>query len=216
MIDVSKIEYVNFNERDIEVPALLSFLSEVGEVSSILDVGGNYSWYTYAPKVRKLLPEAKYLVVDPILDAETKKIVDEFMVGEAAPLLKEKQFDVVFSISVLEHVGIKPFRSDNPAQNRMDLVASICMASKKGAFLSFPFGLDEEYTGQYGNITYGDLLDFGQFSNRSGFSFSTQFFFNPFPQGGERWSEVMVEEASCIGLCGDRGVQCVCLATFLR
>jgi hypothetical protein len=216
ILDLSEIEYVNFNERDVEVPALLSFLSKVGEISSILDVGGNYSWYTYASKVRHFLPKTEYTVVDLLPDTETEKLVDRFVVGEAEPLLEVNKFDVVFSISVLEHVGIKPLRSENPVQDRMNLVTSICLASEKGVFLSFPFGEEGEYPGQYANVTYEELLDIGQFANRAEFLFSTQFFFNPFPQGRELWSEIKVDEASRIKLNEKLGVQCVCLATLVR
>ncbi len=216
-IEVGQIEYLNFNERDVEVPALISFLSDGGWTSSILDVGGHYSWYTYAPKVRALMAESMYVVSDLLEDPPTKEIVDEYIVGDASLIAAQgRKFDLVFSVSVLEHVGINPIRAEDPVLDRRRLFTSICQMAKKAAFLTFPYGREGEYPGQYENVILEELIDFKDIASKYGFSLITQFFFNLFPQGRELWSEVSISRASEIEMDRERGVQCVCLATLVR
>lgn len=217
MIDVSKIEYVNFNERDIEVPGLISVLNKY-KPASVLDVGAHYSWYTYANKVKELVPPGKYEALDLLEDAKTAEIVDRYHVVDATKFVlgDRGKFDLVFSVSVIEHVGVNPTKSPEAITMRKNLVESVIKLSDKVAFLTFPYGSDGEYPGQYMNVTEKELASFEAVGASHGFAAECRFFYNLFPQGREKWVDVSRAGAADVPLKGERGVQCVCLATFSR
>ena len=76
-MNLKQIEYKYFNERDIEIPALIEFLKErIEKIDSLLDVGCHFS--QYAGKIRKLLPrnDKTYHGCDIILDENIEAIVD--------------------------------------------------------------------------------------------------------------------------------------------
>lgn len=213
ILDISKVEYKNFNERDVEAPALISMIEKYGP-GSVLDVGAHYSWYTYAPKVRGLVQPGKYEALDLAADPQTAEIVDKYHVTDVNNF--SGKFDFVFSVSVIEHVGIKPIRSANVEEMRLAFARAILDMSKSVSFLTFPFGADGCYPGEYMNVTDGELAALESLGVERGFTSECQFFYSKFPQGREVWNEVSRGVASAVPLRQDLGCTCVCLLLFTR
>lgn len=217
ILDVSKIEYKNFNERDVEVPALLSVLGSHKPVS-VLDAGAHYSWYTYAPKVRELIPRGKYEALDLVADAQTAEIVDRYHTTDLMAFFSEghEQYGATFSISVLEHVGIQPIRVINDRDLRKGFLDAMLILSDSVAFLTFPFGAGGWCLGECIVVADEELVALERVGASQGFASECQFFYNPFPQGREKWVEVSRDVASAVPLEPERGCTCVCLLLFTR
>jgi len=216
ILDVSKIEYKNFNERDVEVPALMSVVRRFIP-GSVLDVGAHYSWYTYASGMRKLIPVGGYDAVDLLEDAKTAEIVDRYRVSDVGALARERpEFDMVFSVSVVEHVGIKPVRHPAARALRCEFVTAMLSMTKNVAFLTFPYGLYGECPGEAMNVTNDELTIFESLGASEEFASETQFFQNKRPAFRERWFEVSRQEASSIPLTPALGATCVGLLLFRK
>ncbi|MEK9207242.1 MAG: hypothetical protein AAB922_02090, partial [Patescibacteria group bacterium] len=106
MFDLSSVVYKEWNERDIECPALVGFIT-THPVTTMLDVGAHWSWSYYAPEVRKLV--ANYDAIDILPDPQTKEIVDKYMVRNVLDL-DNVQYDLVACISTIEHAGISTYQ----------------------------------------------------------------------------------------------------------
>ncbi len=208
---------VHYNERDVEVPSLLQAINSCPP-ESLLDIGGSYSYATYANKVRQMVK--LYDVVDPAPCEITSKVVDHYFIAsfpEGIDSCGLPRYDFISSISVLEHVGVKntlpPRGCFEPASYeerreayRFDIIYQAYCRTNKMLFLSFPFGAEGIFPGEYMNLTSKDLELIAR-----AFSFDAHFFFSEFPQWRLPWEEVSLEVASTKPLRPDRGVQCVCI-----
>jgi hypothetical protein len=217
ILDASKIEYVNFNERDVEAPALVSALDRFKPVS-VLDVGACYSWYTYAHAVRGLVPRGGYEALDLLPDEQTAAIVDHYHVAGVREFALDatRRFDVTFSVSVLEHVGVKPERVSNDRELRQGFVRAMLGLTERAAFLTFPFGAGGWCPGECIVVPDEELWAFQALGLDKGFESKCQFFYSPFPQGREKWSQVSREVASAVPLRLELGCTCVALLLLTR
>lgn len=217
ILDAAKIEYINFNERDVEVRALVSMLDRF-KPASVLDVGAHYSWYTYAHAVRGLIAPGGYEALDLLPDEKTAAIVDCYHVADVREFAPDvtRQFDVTFSISVLEHVGVKPERVPNDRELRQDFVRAMLELTERAAFLTFPFGAGGWCPGECIVVPDEELWAFQTLGLDKGFESKCQFFYNPAPQGGGKWGEVSREVASAVPLRLELGCTCVALLLFTR
>lgn len=205
----SRIEYRHFNERDVEIPALIDFLrAREGRFFSLLDVGAFGSHAYYAPLVKSLFPGSAYHGVDIKPDPRTAELLNRYHQGNVLELPLGR-YDVVFSVSTIEHCGMTSYKSDDPAAERFQVFCRLRDLAKKYLFLTFPFGLEGEFPGEYANITAAELDRYA--AACPGAAVKTRFFYNEFPQGREKWVAVDRKKASGVALRADRGVQCVCI-----
>lgn len=217
MIKLSDITRQHFNERDVEVPALMSFIKGTASnthISSILDVGAHYSYATYAPDVRNLLVSQQYTACDILDDPNTASIVDEYLIGNVAEL-SVPIHDLVTCISVIEHCGITTYKKDDIELEQYSIFDRLTSLAKKALFLTFPYGAPGVFPDQYSNIHEEMLSNFcTKWRNEKGSNanIELQFFYNEFSPQGKPWSELSKEDASKIPLRVDLGlVQCVCI-----
>jgi hypothetical protein len=208
MISLEDINPIEHNERDIEVPSLISLVQEY-KPKTFLDVGAHYSWFTYAPAIKLLVEQ--YDALDLIEDPKTAEVVDKYMITNVTDFVSSIKYDFVSCISVIEHSGISTYKSEEYKIERIKVFEKLMQLTKKYLFLSFPYGAIGMVENQYANITKEDLSEFMLIAIKYGFSFEPYFYYNEFPQGGEAWAIISSKEASKVSLDQTKGVQCVCL-----
>lgn len=104
-------------QRSETVRRILKAVMSSGALA--LDVGG------YPGRLRTLMPEYRWVICDPLVDAPGDQVV-----GDASALpFGNLSVDVSVSLDVLEHI---------PAINRKAFLHEICRVSKQGFILSFP------------------------------------------------------------------------------
>lgn len=214
MIDLNQINYVHYNERDIEVPILLNTVYEwLGNkylnVNSLLDVGANYSYFTYAPALRLLLDNKTYHGVDPFYCEKTEKIVDAFFSSDVLDI--KNKYDALLCISTLEHVGMyKPMQA-NHAEMQLKIFKHCIDLANKFFLFTFPFGKEGFYPDQYSNITEKQTQEMIRYCGQNSFSIEKCFFYNEFPQGKNLWNKIHEVEAIEVPLNPSKGTQCICV-----
>jgi hypothetical protein len=208
------IDYRYFNDRDVEVPAFLSFLRRIRRrTKSLLDVGAHYSYYYYAQSARdSLLPGAIYDGVDIKSDEKTASILNRYFVGDVTthPL---EEYDAVSCISTIEHCGVISNQKPDYASEQLKVFEILNRLAKKFIFLSFPFGAEDCFENQYANIT-PPLLE--KFVELAAGKARKRFYYNEFPQNRCLWEPVTEKKAGKIPLRKDRGVQCLCVLEIER
>jgi hypothetical protein len=207
------------NERDVEVPALLRFVDEI-QPKSLLDVGAHFSAHTYATEIRKRMPKsegAAYWAIDLSADPETAAIVDCYRIGDVTGDAHRQVldtfggFDVVSCVSVIEHAREKFGGS-------MDmLMARLAMLTRRGLFVSFPFGKEGKVPNEYENVTDATLKEFCELLDHAKLDPSVEFIVSDSPQLGRAgWYWTTWRHAEQIPLEASRGVRCVCMLTARR
>ena len=185
------------NERDVEVPALVDFVERhVDAAKSILDVGAAGSHATYAPRIVERLP-AYYAAIDKVADPDTAAIVDDWTCGDmlAGTVTAEVgPFDAVTCISVIEHVGVKPWRSDTWKEERLLFFHALLQASRHAVLLTAPYG-HGGVVNEYQCVSPEELATWSAIASVVGFSGRPRFYRGESPQG-PTWSEVTWQEAS--------------------
>ena len=214
MFVLSKIEYKNFNERDVEVPAVIDFVkTKIAEgASSLLDVGGHYSYATYAKDLRAIMTDNSYDACDILPDPDTAQIVNKFWVGNVRDL-GLSNYDLVISVSVIEHCGITTYKADDIENEQLCVVKSIMALANKSVFLTFPYGEVGIFPGQFSNIHEKLLrrVEGAWFELKGvGAQIECRFFYNEFPwqPSPKPWVELNPQEASLAPL-----GKCFCLFT---
>lgn len=217
MRSTTEIEYIYYNERDIEVPALIeSITGFVSRIDSFVDVGGCYSYYTYSNKVRDILKGKVYDVIDPQNCVETAKIVDQYYVVDVREI-GDISYSYVSCISTLEHVGVNPKLIKGYETEQIEVFKKLSKLAERYLFVSYPFGKPDVFLGEYSNITQKQIVKFIEILKSAGFSkIDTDFFFNEFPQGREKWVSITIDEASEIPIRKEKGVQCLCILEAIR
>jgi hypothetical protein len=205
---VRRIEYRHFNERDVEIPALMDFLeARRGRFVSLLDAGAKYSHAYYATLVRGSFPEVAYHGVDLVPDPETVRIVDAYHVGNVADV-DLSPYDVVTCISMIEHCGMPSNTCGDAAAERLRVFRRLSSLARRYLFLTFPFGAEGMVPREYANVTRDEL---DRFVDEAEGRARTSFYYNEFPQGREKWRRLSADEASKVPVRVDRGVQCFCV-----
>lgn len=192
------------NERDVEVPAVIDFVARHASKSawrSLLDVGAHGSHATYAPAVRELVSGQRYSAIDKIYDPLTQTIVDEWVTGDVVTrnVLDTGRFDAVTCISVIEHVGIKPWRSDTWREERLLMFFSLLRIARAAVFLTAPFGKGF-VTNEYQCVSPEELATWQTIAHLMGFEGTARYYLGDNPQYGP-WREVEHVEA-CRGVAG--------------
>ena len=195
------------NERDVEVPAVVEFVRRhVPKAArmSLLDVGAHGSHATYAPLLRELVSRQRYAAIDKIHDPATEAIVDEWTTGDLIALPIRDRYDAVTCVSVIEHVGIKPWRSDTAKEERLLMFFSLLRIARSAVLLTAPFG-HGAVTNEYACVTPDELATWSAIASLMGFtdpSNAARFYLGENPQGLQGWREVTHAEASKRGTAG--------------
>lgn len=193
------------NERDVEVPAVLDFVrrhADKGRRRSLLDVGAHGSHATYAPAVRDLVSGQRYSAIDKIYDAVTQTIVDEWCTGDMITRPSWERFDAVMCVSVIEHVGIKPFRTDTWREERLLMFFSLLRSARFSVLVTAPFG-SGTVTNEYQCVSPDELATWSAIAGLLGFAVTPRFHLSTSPQGGAHmYREVKLSEAAERGVAG--------------
>lgn len=200
MIDLEKIEYRYYNNRDIEIPIVLQFLNDFGYgIYTLLDVGAHDSHASYAPMVAEFMKDRPaYHAIDILPDPITSQMVDQWFGGNFIEFDHEP-YDCVISISAIEHAGITTYKDASPFAQRLKIIDNIFALSKKFVFITFPFGLPALSHEQYENITDDELQLFEKAAQVYDFvPLFKEFFFNPFPQEKRKWISVTRAECAAV------------------
>lgn len=199
---------MQYNERDIEDPALISFVEKHKDIKSVLDVGACYSYATYANKLRALVK--KYDGIDILPDQETEKILDKYIVDNVKNY--NKKYDLVSCISTIEHAGISTYKTADHVKERRLIFKKLLDLSKKYVFLTFPYGKESFHENEFANITSKDLQVFTKMCSKV----KTTFYFSEFPQGKIPFVEVEKEFANDVEYKRELGTRCVCIMEILK
>lgn len=194
---------MNYNERDIEHPALINFI-KTHPIKSVLDVGAFYSYNTYAPELRKLVK--RYDGVDIIRDAKTASIIDTYYPQNVKEL--KGKYDLVACVSTIEHSGISSYHTPY-IQERMKIFAKLLDLSNKYVFLTFPYGLESFHENEFANITKAQLDEFSKLAK--GTRAKCTFYFSDAPQQKIPFLEISKELADTIEYKPELGTRCVCV-----
>jgi hypothetical protein len=198
MIDLTKIEYRYYNNRDIEIPMLMTFLNDFDYgIYSLLDVGAHDSHASYARKVAEFMKERPaYHAIDILPDPITAQIVDGWFTGNFLEF-EHEDYDCVISISAIEHAGITTYKAI-PMGERLKIVEKMFTLSKRFVFLTFPFG-QPGGSDQYQNIGPEEFRLYDVAAEGHGFvPLFQEFFFNPFPQEKREWMSVTRAECAAV------------------
>lgn len=140
---------IHNNERDVEIPAMLNFVAK-HEPKSLLDVGAHQSHALYARDLRGLVEV--YHGVDVQRDDETAAILDRYVTGNVLTLDLRKKYDMIVSLSSIEHCGISTYKAKSYRQERDKVFKKILRLSRRHVWLSFPVGPAYLMEGQYATI----------------------------------------------------------------
>ena len=198
------------NERDVEIPRLITFLNNHNEgMESLLDVGARGS--LYSPVLRTLF--SRSWGIDLLPDPSVEKNYNEYIVGDFLyadlPL-----FDFVVSVSTIEHVGVEyvPTRLYKTLQKIF--FTKLTETARKGLFVSFPYGEAILFDGFYNVIDRTMLDDFKK--DLKGWKSEIQFISANDPTDAYSWREIpqSLADKATNGLTGR--VNTICLIEALR
>lgn len=199
---------MNYNERDIEHPAIIDFVKSHKDIETMLDVGAAYSYFTYANELRELL--GIYDGIDILPDEKTAAILDNYFVGDVKDMTGGS-YDLVACISTIEHSGISSYKSKDFVKERMQVFKKIVLLSKKYVFITFPYGLASFEDNEFANVTPGHLADFTKMCK----SVKTTFYFSEAPQQQIPFRKVEKVFADEVMYIKELGTRCVCIMECL-
>lgn len=197
----------HFNERDIEIPQLLSFVdAHSKEITTILDVG------CYGSQYLKALKESGKIVdgIDLTAGEKEKVFLQNYFVGNAITYPLEK-YDLVIGLSTLEHAGLmEQYKVNDFLQEQNLLFKKIIHASKRFIYATFPYGIPHKPILQLVNITRNCLDGFLKtIPNKA--VYKMRFYFNDKPSSSSDWNEVSQDDADKIQYDRFKGCRCVCI-----
>ena len=132
-------------ERDIEIPLLLDFVKRNNnEYHNLLDVGCMQS--LYLPLIREYFGAIHG--IDLLSDQGNMKYLDKFYLEDFV-YAELPTFDVVISVSAIEHIGVEYLPTKLYREYQMVAVQKIIELTKKALFITFPYGEDIFVEGHY-------------------------------------------------------------------
>lgn len=192
------------NERIIEIPFVLTELSNVAPASRILDLGCMESMLPL------FMAAAGYQVTGFDFREYPYRVPNfSFVQGDILNLpFPDHEFDAVTCVSTIEHVGIGFYRDPTSEKNAPDakgIAQARRVLKRRGLFLlTVPFGKPHENNQQrvYDKLGIDRLL--------YGFDVQKmQFYKNVHPVSGNNyWEEIRLDEAE--GIFYETGTECVC------
>lgn len=180
----------HFNERDIEIPYLLS-LVRANRPKRFLDIGAFDSYKYYAGDIADIIGGGKYTGVDIQDCNESRNIIHEYILGNACDVDLGKH-DLVSCISTIEHAGLSTYQVEDAVVEQERLFRTILSAvDERGHFLlTFPFGEEYVVPDQFMNMT-GDRLDhLTLLAEEDGFRIVNRFYYSERPVDGAPFSEI--------------------------
>lgn len=206
------------NNRDVEIPSVIDFIHIFGcSIQSLLDVGAHDSFASYAPLVWRFMDGKVYHAIDILEDPKTAEFVDRYIQCNVLNYTFDSRYDLVMSISAIEHCGMTTYKSPDPKHERLNFFQRLCDLSQRLVFVTFPFGLEGQVEGQYANITYEELRAYDRMAFYLNFKPLTRhFYFNEFPQQGKLWREVSRNEAAQVPLNPAIDIQCVGVCSWIK
>lgn len=208
LIVPEQLEYKWYNERDVEVPLLLSTLKK-RKPRLYLDVGSYYSWFTYGADVRPLLAEdSVYDGCDILPRPAEDEFIDHWFTCNVKDI-GNVSYDFVSCISAIEHCGITTYKQEDVVKEQNEVFEKMLSVATKDLLITCPFGLPGRFEGQYQNITAEQYDLWYSLCEKSGFVPRVQFLYNEFPQGKKPWKSMSLPLAAEVPLDVTRGVQCM-------
>jgi len=195
---------MNYNERDIEHPSLISFIKSHPDIVTMLDVGAFYSHYTYAGEVRKLIDRYVGIDIDP--DPETAKILDHYIVGDVKK--HTGKYDLVACVSTIEHSGISSYKRQDYQKEQRAVFKKLVELTGKYLFVTFPYGTSGHHADEFANIDKEQLAKFREMVKGK---IKTRFYYSPAPQIQYAFEEVDEDEAGNVEYIQKLGTRCVCI-----
>ncbi len=183
---------VTKNDRDCEVPNLISYIKDRAPVKSLLDVGCAHSHLSYAKAVKGLVE--LYHGIDVVDSPETKEILDYCYKSNVIDCNFDFfEYDLVTCVSVIEHAGLSTYKA-NFRRERYRLFERLLDLSKKDVWLSFHVGLEYIACNNEGNpdfcaVTRQDLEYFELLATFKGWKLKERFFYTQGAQAGYPWRE---------------------------
>lgn len=189
---IKEFPVVTRTDRDCEIPVLREYLARIGKQFSLLDVGCHWSHAYYADYVRPLI--SRYDGIDILDDEKTKKIVDNYYVGNVNTWdFGGTLYDVVLCISSIEHAGISTYKGEHKYE-RIAVFDKCLSLSKKHMFVTFPVGKTYIYPGELAVIDRNDFSVMETLVKTIGATMKKRFFWSQGPQSGHPWQEHEDEE----------------------
>ncbi len=208
-IDLPNIEVIKNNERDLEIPAIINIVKKYGDnIESLLDVGAHWSWNSYASQVKDLVPNAIYRGIDLNPDENTSQILDKYIVGNVLDLPENPKYDLVFSISSIEHSGIiavYPPKNDWLEERKM-VLKKINDLSKKYIFITVPYGMPCYIPEGYANFTDRHISWFLDLTKN--YKYKMDFFYRE--NINSPYQKISKEEADQVPYIEEQGNRCNC------
>lgn len=219
MIDLTTLDFSRGNERDVEIPYVLDRVSEYqDQITSLLDMGSHYAWFTYGEQLRQITGKARLDGVDILEDPKTAQIYDHYYVGDIQDktIKRLQQYDCVISISSLEHSGISTYKKPDWKAEQRAVFKKMYETAKKYLFVTFPFGMPALDPGQFGMIDQDQFWEFAKLTKEfimSDIRFLPSFYIR---NEDKTWREVTMEEAAGFVYDPGKGVECICCLQVIK
>jgi hypothetical protein len=196
-----------FNERDVEIPLMIEFIKKHKDIKSVLDIG--VTGASYINKVSELVDIFDGVDINPAPKEE--KILNKFYRGDARFLKFESKYDLVMSISSIEHYGVKvgSLRYKKIWELNARLIRVMYLLSNKYMFLTFPYGKTAKEEGEFRNINKYNLSLFRAVCIPE--RIKASFYFNSAPQLKGDWIKISEDTATRVQYLKEYGTRCVCI-----
>ncbi len=194
-----------FTERDIEIPKLFEFIDKhSNEIVTVLDVG------CYGSQYLNQLRNYSFSVdgIDIGSREKEKEFLRNYFVGNFLKYPLE-QYDLVVSVSTLEHAGILPHKVKDYVEEQYNFFKKIIDTSRKFTYVTFPYGVFCFHPESCANMTRERLNAFLKLLWN--FNYKLSFYYVDDPHAGFGWTEITQDAADKVELGHGIGVRCVCI-----
>jgi len=148
------MDQFKYNQKDIEIPLLFSYLRSYPEkINSTLVIGLEDA--TYLKRLKDL--SKRVMGISQIVSEEDKKHLDEYY-NESLFLLDPEPADFLISLSYLNKVGVVEAENHLFEFYQLEYYQKMLDLFKKGFFVSFIYGQPNLYKNTY-NVIHREMLD---------------------------------------------------------